>query len=168
MLAKLLIASLMCSLALTGGCAASVASKDANAAMLVAADANMTNIRTLVRGRMSERQAALTELDAEMPKVLARVKDGAAAVKAWTFYQTNKLRLEKLRDAEGARLQGALNTASVLQVTAGRRINLNSAWDAWLGRFPALSTLKTMAEAEVRTYMHDLRTGVKINDGSTP
>jgi hypothetical protein len=148
------------------GCAATMASMDADAAMKVAADANMTNIKTLVQGRMSEHHAALARLDAEMPKVLAKVKTGAEAVTRWAQYTTNKVRLERARDVEGLRLQGALNTAAVLQATAIRRIGISNAWNTWLGRFPALSQLKTLAEGEVRNYMHDLRTGVKINDGN--
>ena len=147
------------------GCAGVVASIDADAALKVAADANMKNIKIMVASRAADWGKDITTAEARFQADLATARDGADAVGKYAKFKTAMVRMESMKAADGENSQKVLNTAAWITAIVDRRIALRARWDNLIGRLPAISQIKTLAEAEIREYMNTLNKG-SLNKGA--
>jgi len=147
-------------LATMSGCAGIVAGIDADAALKVAADANMQNLKIMVASRVTEFDEDIATAESRFKARLAAVKDGAGAVNEYTKFKAAMVRLEDLKAKDSVNSEKALNTAAWLTAFVDRRIALRAKWDTLLGRLPAISHLKAVAEVEIRQYMNTLNKGM--------
>lgn len=144
---------------LSSGCAATVASIDADAALQVAAQANTVNLKVMAAARMREHDKSIEQIETIFENQLAGVSNGADAVKALMAYRQIRAKAEAAKADAAGKLQGALNTGYELESLIERRVALRAAWKTFFGQFPALAQIRTLAEAEVRTYMDTLNRG---------
>lgn len=143
------------------GCAAYVAGIDADAAMVVAANANMKNVQALAAARIREHDKSLEQIEAIFKLELAKVTNGTGALDKYAKYQVAKQRAEAAKVAASDKIQAVLNTASWVQTIATRRLGLRASWRALVGRFVPLSDLRVLAEAGIREYMAELNKGIE-------
>jgi len=142
------------------GCAAYVAGIDCDAALQVAARANTVNLKALAAARMAEQDKALSEIEAIFEQQLAKVANGAQAIQELTKYRSAKSKAESSKVRASESIQRTLNTGFWLESLIDRRIGLRAQWDTFFGRIPAVSQIKTLAEAEIRVYMENLNKGI--------
>ncbi|MBT7914328.1 hypothetical protein HN588_10505 [Candidatus Bathyarchaeota archaeon] len=135
------------------GCAATVASFDTDAAIQVAAQVNVVNLKAMGRARMREHDKSLEQIEVIFEQQLAKSSTGADAVKAWTQYKAVKAKALLAKTESSETVQKALNTGFALESLSGRKMALWGEWRAFFGRIPAVAQMQTLAEAEVRNYM---------------
>jgi hypothetical protein len=160
MLKRIGIGIVLLWLCCTSGCAAYVAGIDCDAALKVAAAANTVNLKALAAARIREHDKSLEEIEAIFESQLAKVTNGAQAIQELTRYRATKARAEAAKGEAGEKIQRTLNTAFWLESLVDRRIGLRAQWDTFFGRFPAVSEIKTLAEAKIREYMSNLNKGM--------
>ena len=152
-MAMLLAASSMC------GCATFMANRDVNAALKVATTVNVDNWHTATQDKMAIRDREAAKIEATFEQALAASTGGDAAVKILMQYRTKVAELNALRTADEAQYGTALNNATFMESLVDAKLALDARLDAFLGRFPAVSQLRTLAEAEVRNYMSKISKG---------
>jgi hypothetical protein len=137
-----------------------MASIDTDAAIQVAAKANVLNLKAMGRARMREQDKALEQIEAVYLVQLAKVTSGAHAVQEHTRYKAMMAKAEASKATAAATIQGVLNTGFALESLSARKMALWEQWRMFFGQFPAVAQMQSLAEVEVRNYMDTLRKGV--------
>ena len=160
MLKRILIGIVML-LALSSmyGCAGFVAGIDVDAALAVAADVNLANVRTATQDKMNIRDRELAKVEAIFEQSLAASTGGAEAVKLLVQYRAKKAEVQTLKEGDMAQYAKMLDNAGLMVQLIGQRIALRARWNALLGRIPAVSHLTVLAETEAREYMQAISKG---------
>ena len=132
---------------------------DAVIAALNLVDAGATYVSTIAHVSESLPKS-IEQIETIFENQLAGVTNGADAVKALMAYRQIRAKAEAAKADAAGKIQGALNTGYELESLIERRVALRAAWKTFFGQFPALAQIRTLAEAEVRTYMDTLNRGI--------
>ena len=157
---KIVIGFVLTAMLCTGGCASYIAGIDCDAALDVATEANTKNLKLLAAARIREHDKSLTQVESIFEAQLAKVTNGADAIKQLTLYRAAKSKAEAAKADASEKLQRTLNTAFWLEELVDRRINLRAQWRGLFRQIPGVSQIEVMAEAEVRKYMEALNKGI--------
>jgi len=138
------------------GCAGIVASVDADAALLEAAKIDVANWQVAAADKKAVHDQAASKLEGSFKAKLAVVTTGAAALKLYEDYKAKDGEFAAARTHDMEEYAKSLDNALWIEQVVRRRIGIRAGWDALIGRIPAVSTLKDLAEIEARKYMQAL------------
>ena len=141
------------------GCAAWIASRDADAAIQAAAETNLANVETAAADKLAVHADGLDEIVEILLDALAKAADGKAALIVYQQYKAKQAELTAARRADAAQYANALDNAHLLLELIGRKRAISSGWDRMLGRIPGMDVVWAKAEKETRLYMDKLHEG---------
>jgi len=157
MLKRIAMTIFLASAIWSGGCAATIASMDVDAALKVAADINVANARTAAKDKATVYDGVMAKLESAFETKLGASKGGAQAVQLLTAYRTKKAEIVKAKAADMGQYAKMLDNAALMVSLIDQRIALRARWDAVIGRVPAISQIRQLAEIEAREYMKELQ-----------
>ena len=140
----------------SGGCAMLVAEIDTDAAISEAASINVANFKTAAVDKSNTHRRAAAKLEISLTDKIRASSGGAAAVEILESYRKMKAAQSAAAAIEMDYYAEAVDNAVLIVELIDRKLAIRARWNALVGRVPAISHLRAIAEVEARRYVNTI------------
>jgi len=162
--AKRILSAIVLAIALSStGCGMLIAEIDTTAALAEVEKINVANWKTAAVDKSNAHLRAAAKLEIALKDNLRASSGGPKAVEIFESYRKMKLAQETAAALEMSRYAEALDNALLGRELVNGILAIRSRWNALVGKFPAATHLRAVAEVEARRYVNAIGKDTRSN-----